>query len=180
MIGADGANSIVRSWIDPPMSDLGYFHDWLVVDLASCGADAHRHFTPPAWQLCDPARPTTLVPGGPGRRRFEFMCLEHETPAALAAHDNVWALLAPWGITPENSAVERSAVYTFQARWCDRWRRGRLLLAGDAAHLTPPFAGEGMGSGLRDATNLAWKLDLVTRPSCPWRTKRSPRGGSRR
>ncbi|RNL87549.1 bifunctional 3-(3-hydroxy-phenyl)propionate/3-hydroxycinnamic acid hydroxylase MhpA [Halostreptopolyspora alba] len=161
VIGADGANSIVRSWIDPPMSDLGYFHDWLVVDLASCGADAHRHFTPPAWQLCDPARPTTLVPGGPGRRRFEFMCLEHETPAALAAQDNVWALLAPWGITPENSAVERSAVYTFQARWCDRWRRGRLLLAGDAAHLMPPFAGQGMGSGLRDATNLAWKLDLV-------------------
>ncbi|CDP86693.1 3-(3-hydroxyphenyl)propionate hydroxylase [Mycolicibacterium farcinogenes] len=161
VVGADGANSAVRSWIGSSMTDLGYFHDWLVVDLVDCTPAADRHFRPPAWQLCDPARPTTLVPAGPGRRRFEFMRLDHETRAELSAESSAWRLLEPWGIAPDNSRIERSAVYTFQARWCDEWRAGRLLIAGDAAHLMPPFAGQGMCSGLRDAVNLAWKLDAV-------------------
>lgn len=161
VIGADGANSVVRDWIGSTVSDLGYFRDWLVVDLAGCHPEVAHHFTPPAWQLCDPTRPTTLVPGGPGRRRFEFMRLDHETRAELDAEETAWRLLEPWGISPGNSVLERHAVYTFQARWCDRWRSGRLLIAGDAAHLMPPFAGQGMCSGLRDAVNLAWKLDLV-------------------
>ena len=167
VIGADGANSVVRSWIGSPTSDLGYFHDWLVVDLAACHEGALAHFTPPAWQLCDPARPTTLVPGGPGRRRFEFMRLDHETREEIGAEETAWRLLEPWGITRGNSVLERHAVYTFQARWCDEWRKGRLLIAGDAAHLMPPFAGQGMCSGLRDAVNLAWKLDLVLAGRAP-------------
>src|SRR5262249_48916279 len=72
-----------------------------------------------------------------------------------------WRLLAPWGVHPGNAKLERSALYTFRARWAERWRSGRVLLAGDAAHQMPPFAGQGMCAGLRDAANLAWKLDLV-------------------
>ena len=161
VVGADGANSVVRSWIGSTVTDLGYFHDWLVIDLLVHAPLAEFDFDPPAWQLCDPARPTTLVPGGPGRRRFEFMRLPSETVEELNAEDTAWRLLAPWGITPENAALERHTVYTFQASWSDTWRKGRLLLAGDSAHLMPPFAGQGMCSGLRDAVNLAWKLDLV-------------------
>ncbi|MGU3432574.1 bifunctional 3-(3-hydroxy-phenyl)propionate/3-hydroxycinnamic acid hydroxylase [Actinomycetes bacterium M1A6_2h] len=158
VVGADGANSKVRGWLGSPMTDLGYFHDWLVVDLIP---HTSTQFDPPAWQLCDPARPTTLVPGGPGRRRFEFMRLEHETKDELDTEARAWELLEPWGLTADNTTMERHTVYTFQARWCDRWRRGRLLLAGDSAHLMPPFAGQGMCSGLRDVTNLEWKLHLV-------------------
>jgi 3-(3-hydroxy-phenyl)propionate hydroxylase len=161
VVGADGANSLVRSWIGSTVTDLGYFHDWLVIDLLMHAPLEKFDFSPAAWQLCDPARPTTLVPGGPGRRRFEFMRLPAETVGELNAEQTAWRLLAPWGIGPAEASLERHTVYTFQARWCDAWRRGRLLLAGDSAHLMPPFAGQGMCSGLRDAVNLAWKLDLV-------------------
>ena len=161
VVGADGANSLVRSWIGSTVTDLGYFHDWLVIDLLMHAPLENFDFSPAAWQLCDPARPTTMVPGGPGRRRFEFMRLPAETVEELNAEQTAWRLLEPWGIGPAEANLERHTVYTFQARWCDAWRRGRLLLAGDSAHLMPPFAGQGMCSGLRDAVNLAWKLDLV-------------------
>ncbi|MCP1415581.1 bifunctional 3-(3-hydroxy-phenyl)propionate/3-hydroxycinnamic acid hydroxylase [Paenarthrobacter sp. A20] len=164
IIGADGANSKVRDWIGTAMTDLGYFHDWLVVDLLPTNP---LQIDPPASQFCDPARPTTVVPGGPGRRRFEFMRLEHETKEELNTEARAWELLKDWGVTPDTATMERHTVYTFQARWCDQWRRGRLLLAGDSAHLMPPFAGQGMCSGLRDAANLEWKLDLVLRGLAP-------------
>ncbi len=161
VVGADGANSVVRGVMGVDQVDLGYFFDWLVVDVVVHG-DAPR-FDPPAWQLCDPARPTTLVPGGPGRRRWEFMRLPDETREELDRAERAWELLAPWGVHPDNATLERHAVYTFQARWAREWRRGRLMIAGDAAHLMPPFAGLGMCAGLRDAMNLGWKLDLVLR-----------------
>src|SRR5437667_154933 len=120
-----------------------------------------RVWTPINWQLCDPARPTTVVSGGPGRRRWEFMRLPGESVADLNSEATAWRLLAPWGMTPDTASLERHALYTFQARWVDQWRKGRCLLAGDAAHQMPPFAGQGMCAGVRDAANLAWKLDLV-------------------
>jgi hypothetical protein len=120
-----------------------------------------REFIPGNLQVCDPRRPTTVVSGGPGRRRWEFMRLPGETVDELSTEETAWRLLQPWGLSTDSARIERHVVYTFQARWADKWRDGRLLLAGDAAHLMPPFAGQGMCSGLRDAANLAWKLDLV-------------------
>lgn len=142
------------------MTDLGFFFDWLIVDVLP---PEDREWHPVNLQICDPARPTTVVSGGPGRRRWEFMRMPDETIADLNTEDTAWRLLEPWQLTPENSELERHAVYTFHARWADVRRSGRLVLAGDAAHQMPPFAGQGMCSGIRDAANLSFKLDLVLR-----------------
>jgi 2-polyprenyl-6-methoxyphenol hydroxylase-like FAD-dependent oxidoreductase len=160
VIGCDGANSFVRERLGVALHDEGFFYDWLIVDTVPLD---EREWSPQNWQLCDPARPTTVVSGGPGRRRWEFMRLPGETREELNTTGKAWELLAPWSRTPENSRLERHAVYTFAARWADRWNRGRLAIAGDAAHQMPPFAGQGMCSGLRDVANLSWKLDRVLR-----------------
>lgn len=164
VVGCDGANSTVRDLIGSGVDDLGFFFDWLVVDVV---LREPRVFDPVNLQVCDPRRPTTAVSGGPGRRRWEFMRLPGETVEQLAQPPTVWALLEPWDITPAVAHLERHTVYRFHARWADPWRRGRTLLAGDAAHQMPPFAGQGLCSGMRDAANLAWKLDLVLRGRSP-------------
>jgi 2-polyprenyl-6-methoxyphenol hydroxylase-like FAD-dependent oxidoreductase len=158
VVGCDGANSTLREQLGVAMIDRAYFYDWLIVDVIF---DDQPNFEPANAQICDPARPTTVVSGGPGRRRWEFMGLPGETIDDLNDEATAWRLLEPWGARPDNARLERHAVYRFQARWADEWRRGRVLLAGDAAHQTPPFAGQGMCTGLRDSINLAWKLDLV-------------------
>jgi 2-polyprenyl-6-methoxyphenol hydroxylase-like FAD-dependent oxidoreductase len=158
VVGCDGANSTVRDLLGVSVTDLGFFYDWLIVDVA---LHEPRVFDPVNLQICEPSRPTTVVSGGPGRRRWEFMCLPDETADELDDPARAWELLESWDVTPANATLERHAVYRFQARWADQWRQGNVLLAGDAAHQMPPFAGQGMCSGLRDAANLAWKLDLV-------------------
>ncbi|MDR7238114.1 bifunctional 3-(3-hydroxy-phenyl)propionate/3-hydroxycinnamic acid hydroxylase MhpA [Neobacillus drentensis] len=158
VVGCDGANSFVRKNMDHTITDLGFVADWLVVDIVT---HEEREWTPMNLQLCDPARPTTVVSGGPGKRRWEFMALPGETKEDLNNEEVAWRLLEPWNITPNNAVLERHAVYTFKALWANEWQKGRLILAGDAAHLTPPFMGQGMCSGLRDSMNLAWKLDLI-------------------
>jgi 2-polyprenyl-6-methoxyphenol hydroxylase-like FAD-dependent oxidoreductase len=163
LIGADGANSVIRQAIGGTLVDLGFAADWLVVDVlprpgASLPLDDDLML-----QVCDPARPTTVVSGGPGRRRWEFMALRGETLDSLNSADRAWDLLAPWGVGPDNAILERHAVYTFRGAIADTWRLGRVFLAGDAAHLTPPFAGQGLCAGFRDALALAWRLDLALR-----------------
>ena len=158
LVGCDGANSFVRDQLNISVIDKGYFFDWLILDMIP---EAGYTMTPAQWQLCDPKRPTTLVPGGPGRRRWEFMVLPDESTIEMAKPESAWRLLEPWGLTPNNAKLERSAVYRFQARWAEQWRVGRCMIAGDAAHLMPPFAGEGMCAGFRDAVALAWRLDAI-------------------
>ena len=158
LVGADGANSHVRDSMGVSMIDKGYFFDWLILDIIP---DNDYQVQPAQWQLCDPKRPTTLVPGGPGRRRWEFMVLPEEDAEEIAKPESAWHLLQPWGLSPDNAILERSAVYRFKASWAETWRIGRCILAGDSAHLMPPFAGEGMCAGLRDAVALGWRLDSI-------------------
>lgn len=154
VVGADGAGSTVRSLLGLQVEDAGSSDDqWLIADLLTDWT-----CEPANWQLCDPARPTTLVSSGPGRRRWEFLQLPGEDLT-----DRAWELLGPWGLTPDTAELERSAVYRFSARWAQEWQAGRVLLAGDAAHEMPPFVGQGLCAGLRDAAALAWRLDLVLR-----------------
>nr|AXL06031.1 3-(3-hydroxyphenyl)propionate hydroxylase [uncultured bacterium] len=164
VVGCDGANSFVRDHLDVSVTDLGFSYEWLL-----CDVELHepREFVPTNVQICDPARPTTLVGSGPGRRRWEFMRLPGESTAELNRDETAWRLMAPFGVTPDTATLLRSTTYIFQARWADQWRVGHVLLAGDAAHLMPPFAGQGMCTGIRDVVNLAWKLDLTLRELAP-------------
>jgi 2-polyprenyl-6-methoxyphenol hydroxylase-like FAD-dependent oxidoreductase len=158
VVGADGANSLVRHRIGSAMKDLEFAFDWLVVDFEQ---PPGRVWDPYHGQRLDPARPTTVVSVGRDRRRFEFMLLPGETAETMNREDVAWELMRPWDLTPENTRLIRHATYRFGGRWASEWRDDRLLLAGDAAHLMPPFLGQGLCSGLRDAACLAWRLDLV-------------------
>jgi flavoprotein hydroxylase len=162
-IGCDGANSVVRERMGVPFSDLGFSFDWLLCDVT---LREPRTFDPANTQFCDPARPRTQVASGPGHRRWEFMRLPGETVEELEHPGTAWRLLADFDVTPGNADLLRHHVYRFRAGWAEQWRAGRLLVAGDAAHLMPPFAGQGLCSGVRDVLNLAWKLDLVLRGVC--------------
>jgi len=158
LLGADGANSDTRKSQNISWNDLGYFFNWLVVDVVP-GPDCK--VTHLALQIADPKRPTTVVPGGPGRRRWEFMLLPDEKPEELDNEENIWRLLSAFDVRPDNAKMERHTIYRFESAWATQWRNGRVFIMGDAAHKMPPFAGQGLASGVRDVMNLAWKLDLV-------------------
>lgn len=177
VIGCDGARSIARRFMGTELTDLKSHERWVVVDVL---LDAPRpDLGDFSIQYCDPARPTTYTRGPGNRRRWEIMVMPGDDAGELASHAWLWDKLARW-ISPDNARLERSAIYTFHSVVANGWRRGRLLLAGDAAHQTPPFMGQGMAAGIRDASNLAWKLGAVLRGNAPdtlldtYESERSP------
>jgi len=154
----------VRRAVGSSVDDLGFEEPWLVVDLLL--REPIADLPDRALQVCDPARPHTLVPMPFPRFRFEFMLMPGEDADAIQHPDRVRNLLATW-IDPALVEVERAAVYTFHGLIAHKWRNGRLFLAGDSAHQMPPFLGQGMCSGMRDAANLAWKMAAVLHHRAP-------------
>jgi 2-polyprenyl-6-methoxyphenol hydroxylase-like FAD-dependent oxidoreductase len=161
VVGADGANSIVRRLGGFDFEDLGFQADWLVVDVRFKDGQPIPDI-PDTAQICDPARPSHMALMGGRYVRWEFMVVAGDDHAHMSAPETVWRLLRRW-TGPEDAELVRHTVYTFRSAIADPFRRGRLMLAGDAAHLMPPFLGQGMCSGLRDASTLAWMLNLVLR-----------------
>ena len=161
VVGCDGAWSSVREMVGSLLEDLGFHERWLVIDLIL--KRKMSRLPDHAVTVCDPARPATLIPIPDGRFRFELQVMPGDGDAtAIQNPDRMLALLSPW-VGGDDVEVERSAVYNFHGLVAHPWRVGRVFVAGDAAHQMPPFLGQGMCSGLRDATNLAWKLDQVVR-----------------
>jgi 3-(3-hydroxy-phenyl)propionate hydroxylase len=159
VLGADGANSRTRAVVGATMEDLGFEQPWLVVDVASPEPFAVYDG---AQQVCDHDRAATFMRVVEGRYRWEFRLRPGERPEDID-HDEVLELIRPWlsGQDVDKLTFLRQATYTFRALVADRWRNGRVFLLGDAAHQTPPFIGQGMCAGIRDAANLGWKLGLV-------------------
>ncbi len=153
VLGCDGANSTVRGLIGAAMRDLGPADRWLVLDVRS---PIELPVWPGAHQVCDARSPATFMPVTGDRYRWECRLRPGEAVADAMTPERLARLLAP--VDPAAVEIVRSVEYTFRAQVADRWRAGRVLLAGDAAHLSPLFVGQGLGLGLRDAHQLAWKL----------------------
>ena len=157
LVGCDGASSKVRALAGAKIEDLQFDEPWLVIDTI---VQDYSRLPSVNLQICDPARPTTCVMMGAGRHRWEFMLKADETPEIALDDAFIAKLLEPWNVEGAVT-LERKAVYRFHALIAEDWRFGPVFLAGDAAHQTPPFAGQGLCAGVRDAANLAWKLAAV-------------------
>jgi 2-polyprenyl-6-methoxyphenol hydroxylase-like FAD-dependent oxidoreductase len=162
VLAADGAGSSVREEIlQIPREDFGFNEKWLDID-----SRVKRPLPVEVYgQYCDPSRPAYIGPLGKRHFRFECALLADETEEEILRPEKVWEVLGKYGVGPDDIEPIRQIVYTFEARIAERWRDGRVFLVGDAAHTMPPYMGQGMCSGIRDASNLAWKLDLVLRGS---------------
>jgi 3-(3-hydroxy-phenyl)propionate hydroxylase len=159
VISCDGATSGVRQALGLTLEDLVFDEPWLVVDVI-VNDNSLGKIPKTAAQYCDPARPTSFIVGPGNHRRWEIMLLPGEDAREMEKPANVWALLSRW-LTPEDATLWRAASYRFHALVAADWELGRVFLAGDAAHQQPPFIGQGMCQGLRDVSNLIWKLEHV-------------------
>ncbi len=162
VLGCDGASSFVREAMGIGWQDLGYNQDWLVVDIVVQDTADLPFLT---MQICDPERLSTYICVKDPNRRWEFQLLPGESRDELLAPEKIRSLLDEW-LPADRYTIRRKAVYQFHAATADRWREGRVFLAGDAAHQTPPFLGQGLNAGFRDVINFAWKLPLVMNGLC--------------
>ncbi|MFG2435815.1 bifunctional 3-(3-hydroxy-phenyl)propionate/3-hydroxycinnamic acid hydroxylase [Streptomyces sp. NPDC048508] len=175
VLGCDGGNSFVRTSLGVDLHDYGFSEPWMVCDFR------FRRPTevPRALQLGDPLGPTSIISLGPVHHRFSFMLDSVGDFETERDPQKVWKRVASY-LTPDDADLIRVATYTFRSLIAHEWRRGGVLLVGDAAHQMPPFLGQGMCSGFRDAQNLAFKLDLVLRGGAPddildtYQTEREP------
>ena len=159
VIGCDGASSTVRNLLGLELEDLGFDEPWLVVDVL-VNDQGLAKLPATSVQYCEPERPCTLVIGPNNHRRWEISLLPGEDPQAAATPERTWQLLSRW-LGPQDGTLWRQASYRFHALVAKQWQLGRVFIAGDAAHQQPPFLGQGMCQGIRDAANLAWKLEAV-------------------
>jgi len=166
VLGCDGANSVVRTAIGSTMEDLEFEQRWLVIDVDST---VELDQWEGVHQVCDPQRAATYMRIGDTRYRWEFRLLEGETAADFESIEALQPLIGPWveGITCDRLDLVRVAEYHFRAQLADRWRNRNVLLLGDAAHLTPPFIGQGLCAGVRDSMNLSWKVAGVISGDLP-------------
>jgi 3-(3-hydroxy-phenyl)propionate hydroxylase/flavoprotein hydroxylase len=158
VVACDGGNSFARRALGIGQDDYGFSEPWLVCDFR-LRRDAAL---PAATQLCDPRQPTSIISLGPSHHRFSFMLDSDQDFETQRQPERVWQRVARF-LQPQDADLVRAATYTFRSLVAHQWRARRILLAGDAAHEMPPFLGQGMCSGIRDAQNIAFKLDLVLR-----------------
>jgi len=164
-VACDGGGSAMRAALGIALEDLDFDEPWLVVDVL-CNEQGLARLPKTSVQYCEPERPCTLVIGPKNHRRWEISLKPGEDPTEAATPQRTWQLLQRW-LTPADGQLWRQSSYRFHALVAERWREGRVFLAGDAAHMQPPFLGQGMCQGVRDVANLAWKLTAVLSGKVP-------------
>lgn len=162
VVACDGGNSFTRTWLGIGQEDHGFSEPWMVCDFRLTDEGDGGADLPKARQVCDPKQPTSIISLGPKHHRFSFMLDSEDSFSVEREPDRVWSRVAAY-VDRSQAELIRVATYTFRSLVAERWRSGRILLAGDAAHQMPPFLGQGMCSGIRDAQNVAFKLDAVLR-----------------
>lgn len=164
VIAADGGSSPTRGQLGVGYSGRTYTERWVVIDTKVRDEwDGHDRLR----FHCNPTRPTVDCPTPLGHHRWEYPARTDEDEQTLLQHDAIWKVLGDQGITPEHVEILRAVIYSHHVRVADRWRAGRIFLAGDAAHAMPPWIGQGMSAGVRDVANLCWKLAAVLRGDAP-------------
>ena len=155
VVGCDGARSTTRDQMGSVLDNLGFTQKWAVVDLI---LRKNKNKLPDRTiQYSNSERPATYCRNVGKRRRWEFAIQDNENEKEILSNEYIWNFLKPW-LNPKEAYLERKAIYIFQSAIARKWRKGRIFIAGDAAHLMPPFMGQGMCAGIRDASNLAWKI----------------------
>ena len=155
VVGCDGANSITRKQMNTKMNNLGFTQKWAVIDLIL--KKNKKNLPDRTIQYSNPKQPATYCRNVGKRRRWEFAIKKNHSDKKVLSENYIWNFLKPW-LKPSDAFMERKTIYTFQSAISKNWKKGRVFLAGDAAHLMPPFMGQGMCAGIRDASNLSWKI----------------------
>ena len=156
LIGADGANSKIRELKNIKQEDLNYDRDWIIIDIELLTEKELGEF---AIQICDPKRIGTFIPTHSPFKRWEFEIHDDDNVEEFSSDKNINKLLSPW-LKPEEYKILRKAIYQFHSVLAEEFQKDNCFLIGDSAHQNPPFMGEGMMTGCRDAENLAWKINM--------------------